>query len=598
MRRERLLDEYVPWLDYASDTVLLFRDGSAFCMFELEGQPWETADEQTVVYRRNQLEIALRNVATDGLIFHSLQCRGLADPKVYPDAPCRSGFARDLDSRYRAKLFDRSMWLNRLYLGLQLRPRHMGGEWFEELFAPRRRRQIEDETADNRIERLTRIAGILGEQLADYRPRLLRIVRRGRTLFSEIAEAVAFAMTGYWRAVPLTVGTAAAIFSEVFIVGPEAFEVRLPHASTWGACLGMREYPHMTWPGIFGATLSAGYRHTVFHAFRCLPAMDGQAIATRKQNRMRHAGDRALSQVAELDRAADEIASGRMMLGDHAFAFTLFADDQARLPEVIEQAWGDLSRGGVIVEREGPALEAALFSMIPGNFRLRPRPAAISSLNFASFAPLHNWPTGSERGFWGGPIAMFRTSGGTPYRFHLHVDGVGHCFVSGETGSGKTVWLGSMACFAERAGAQVVLWDKDRGLEALVRAAGGVYNRLIHDPRRGSGLAPLKRLSDSPDDVAFLAGLLRACMATPEPYNPSPEEERRLGVALRTVMALPREARSLGEVRAFLGTDRDGAGAAGEMVPGRRVRLGARQRVRSDRPRRRDDRLRSIGRSR
>lgn len=238
MTRERLLDEYVPWLDYANDSVVLFRDGSAFCMFELDGQSWETADEKTVVYRRDRLEVALRNMATDGLIFHSLQCRGLADPAVYPDAPCRSGFARDLDRRYRENLFDRAMWLNRLYLGLQLRPRHLGGEWFEEIFAPRRKRKIEDETPAYRIERLMRIAGILREQLEDYQPRLLGVVRRGRALFSEIAEAVAFAITGYWRAVPLTVGSAAAIFSEVFIVGQEAFEIRLPTRRPGGRASG------------------------------------------------------------------------------------------------------------------------------------------------------------------------------------------------------------------------------------------------------------------------------------------------------------------------------------------------------------------------
>ena len=561
-RRERLLKDYIPWLDYATDSVLLFNDGSAFLMFAVEGLPFETVEEELIWYQRDQLELALRNVATDGLIFHVLQCRGVADQSIYPGGSFRSAFAEALDFAYRERLFaGRFMWLNQTFLGLQMRPRRFGGEWLGEQIAQRRKKSTEDETPAERIDRLVRIAGILREHLKLYHPRLLRVVRRGRALFSEIAEAVAFALTGYWRAVPLTVHGAAAVFSERFIIGWESFELRMPHASAWGACLGMHSYPYMTWPGIFSKTLSAGYRHTLFHTFRCLNPTDGQAVATRKQNRMIYSGDRALSQVTELTQAADLIASGKMMMGDHGFALTLFVDDRARLPEVVEKAWGDLSSGGVLVEREDVALEAVLFSMIPGNFRLRGRPAAISSVNFTAFAPLHNFPAGARRGFWGEPIAMFRTSGGTPYAFHLHVDGVGHCFVSGETGSGKTTLLGFLICQSERAGAQVVLWDKDRGLETLVRAVDGIYNSLAHHPVHGSGLAPLRRLTNCPEDLSFLSGLMRACIATPEPYNLKPEEERRLAVGLQTIMALPPEERCLEELRAFLGTSRDGAGA-------------------------------------
>jgi type IV secretion system protein VirB4 len=228
---------------------------------------------------------------------------------------------------------------------------------------------------------------------------------------------------------------------------------------------------------------------------------------------------------------------------------------------VVQRAWGDMGCGGLKVERETVALEAVLASMIPGNFHLRGRQAAISSRNFAAFASLHNYPMGRRKGRWGDPIAVFRTSGGTPYLFHLHVDGVGNSFISGMTGAGKSVLVGFIVCQAERTGAQILLWDKDRGLEALVRHVGGAYLSLRNTPGLGAGLAPLKRLTDDADDMAFLSGLIRACVSTPAPYEWEPEEERRLGIALRYVMALPPEERSMEEVRCFLGTGRSGAGA-------------------------------------
>ena len=399
------------------------------------------------------------------------------------------------------------------------------------------------------------------EHLKAYNPRVLGIAKRGRFLFSEIGEAVTFALTGYWRQVPLTVTSASSIFSETIIVGHESFEIRMPHKSSWGACLGFDDFPYVTSPGMFEAFLSAGYRHTVFHAFRCLPAMDGEGLATRKQNRMRLAGDRALSQADELGRAADDIASNKMLIGEHAACLAVFTDDREKLTSVIQEAWSDFSGGGVKIERESISLEAVLFSMIPGNFHLRGRQAAVSSRNFAAFASMHNFPGGEAKGFWESPIGMARTSGGTPFLIQLHHGGVGNSFICGETGSGKTTYLGWLCCQAERAGAQVILWDKDRGLEAMVRALGGSYLSLTNEPGVGTGLAPLKRLTDSPEDLVFLSGLIRACISTPAPYDLTPEEDRRLGIALQHVMAGPEEDRSLTEVRAFLGNSRSGAGA-------------------------------------
>ena len=51
----------------------------------------------------------------------------------------------------------------------------------------------------------------------------------------------------------------------------------------------------------------------------------------------------------------------------------------------------------------------------------------------------------------------------------------GHTFICGPTGSGKTVFLGFCLCLLVKQGATQVVFDKDRGLEILVRALGGQY---------------------------------------------------------------------------------------------------------------------------
>ena len=153
---------------------------------------------------------------------------------------------------------------------------------------------------------------------------------------------------------------------------------------------------------------------------------------------------------------------------------------------------------------------------------------------------------------------LLRTTGGTPLRFHLHVNGVGNTFIFGETGSGKSSFLAFLVTQCERLGIQVVLWDKDRGLEIVTRAVGGRYLSL----RNPTGVAPLKALTDSADDIHHLAQLVRGMIVLRDGYVMTHEEDRRLFLGLRAIMALPPEDRWLGDLRAFLGVS---GGAGGRL---------------------------------
>ena len=88
-----------------------------------------------------------------------------------------------------------SMWWNQSFLVVHLSPR-VSGVYALNQFLPRRWRVASGGAPSARIDRLQRILGILTEELRDYRPRRLGIVERGRRFFSEIAEAVTFALTG------------------------------------------------------------------------------------------------------------------------------------------------------------------------------------------------------------------------------------------------------------------------------------------------------------------------------------------------------------------------------------------------------------------
>lgn len=567
--REREPDTYVPYLGHVSPGVVMLDDGSLLAMLALEGCAWELADADEVNARHAQRNILLRNLASDRLILSTHVVRSLTDGSEYPISTCRSAFARELDGHYRQRLADNRLFRNRLFLSAVLR--NAGGSESGNLFSLLSKLRSQRAAARPRVARpasievVENIVGTLIYELGAYGVARLGLREKAGVSFSEIGEALRLVLTGDDLPVPLVTGhLGGAIYTDRVIIGREAIEVRGPGGSTFAAAFGLREYPAHTWPGMFDAVLSAPYRCVLTQSFGFLDKQAAQAVMTRKQNQMMSAADKAASQTDALTEAADSLASNHFTMGSHHLSLVTFAHSMEALALVASSARRDLAESGAVVVREDLGLEAAYWAQLPGNMRLRTRPGAISSRNFSGMATFHNYPGGAAHGHWGEPLTVFRTTGGTPYRFHLHaptetVKDLGNVFVAGPAGSGKTTLVLFLLAMAERQDAQVVFFDKDRGGEILARAVGGTY--LVLPSGEPTGLAPLKALTDAPRDVAFLKGLVKTLVETPDAPL-APEEERRLELGLRSVFSLPPEERSFGELRAFLGqSDATGPGA-------------------------------------
>ncbi len=566
--REREPDTYVPYIGHASPGVLLLDDGSVLAIIRLDGAAFETTDPREVNARHAQRNLLLRNIASDRIVLYEHLVRSLADGSEYPTAQCSSAFARELDARYRERLASNRLFRNERFLSVLLRPVGSSGVTqgnIAALFARRKRGDRAREATPANLDAIGAVVATLLYELSAYGARQLGLRNAGGIMFSELAETLYLVLTGEHLPVPLVNGhLGGAIYTDRVIVGKEAIEIRGAGGSTFAAAFGLREYPASTWPGMFDAVLGAPYRLVLSQSFGFLSKQVAQDVMTRKQNQMVTARDKAASQTEALTEAADMLGSNAFVMGNHHLSLVTFADSLENLRSVAAHARRDLAESGAVVVREDLGLEAAYWGQLPGNMSLRTRPGAISSRNFAAMASLHNYPPGAANGHWGEPLTVFRTTGGTPYRFHLHaptetVKDLGSVFLAGPSGSGKTTLLLFLMAMAERQKAQVVFFDKDRGGEILARAVGGTY--LVLPSGEPSGLAPLKALSAKPGDVEFVKKLVRGLVVEPG-EKLQPEQERRLELGARAVLELPAEARSFGELRAFLGqSDPQGPGA-------------------------------------
>jgi len=558
-RRELRAARTLPYARHANPRVIALDTGALMLSFRLAGASFETADIRDLNDRHAKLNGAWRNLASDRLaIWHHL-VRRAADPPA--EGAFRSAFARDLDDAYRARLARDRNLQNELFVSLVLHPGREAAErtqaWVTRLIHASR---VDLETED--AIRLLEDAGqALVQHLARYRPEPLALYERDGLTFSAPMEMLRTILTGEFTRTPLVRGhLGEAIYTARVIFGREALEIRDVASARFGAILGIKEYPATTRPGLWDELLSAPFPLVASQSFSFLSKTSAQTVLTRKQNQMLSARDRAASQIEGLDAALDDLMSNRFVMGEHQASVVVYGDTPRRLSDHVARARAILADSGLVVAREDLGLEAAFWAQFPGNFALRLRPAAITSRNFASFAPFHTHPSGkSEGNHWGPAVTTLRTSAGSPYAFSFHVGDLGHTFICGPSGSGKTVVQNFMLAQLEKLGAQQVFVDKDRGAEIFVRACGGTYLTLT--PGQPTGFAPLKALADTPADRAFLGGLVRQ-MVRHGDRPLSPQEDAAIDAAVAALLPLPAPQRSFAALRSLLGQrDAGGIGA-------------------------------------
>jgi type IV secretion system protein VirB4 len=433
------------------------------------------------------------------------------------------------------------------------------------------------------LDACEKLSQTLSVSLARYEPAPLGSYRHGKTWYSSLLEYIGLLINGEWQRVPLRrMPLNQMLASTRLMFGTETIEYRSAAETRVGAMLGIKEYPTPTTVGMYNRLLSAPISFVLTQSFTFLAKATGQSLLQRQYNRMANAGDFAISQAAELKDAMDALTSNEFVMGDHHFSLQVMAEvtapddpsDGSRLRALndgVALARSLLADTGMLVAREDLALEAAFWAQLPGNFPVRPRKSPITSRNLAAMAPFHNFPMGrSKDNHWGDALALLITSARSPYYFSLHASDptdseggsrkdTGHTLICGPTGSGKTVFIGFLIAMLVRQGVTQVVFDKDHGLEILVRALGGEYFALKSGVP--TGFNPLQ-LPVTPSNVEFLKTWLRELCAAHAPAAASPNwvsEEADLDQALRGTLALDAPARRLSRLVEFLDpTDPEG----------------------------------------
>jgi type IV secretion system protein VirB4 len=537
LARETDWREYLPYRGHLNEQVILLTDGSLMTTLELDGFAFESASAEDVNSMRHRLNALWRNVSHEQLTLTVVVRRRQVD--AFPESSFTNRFCRSLNEAYRARVEGDRLYRNRLTLTL--------------VWMPVRQLGKKSVSYDHDVE-----LKLLEERVANILAMLqpLGIRRCGVTavagvLFCEQSHLLHELLGGVSPVVPVTRGSVSgAVYSDRLIFRGETAEIRLPDKSRYAALLAYKEYPNTTMSGMLNELMATDCELTVVQTFRFLGKSAGREALSLQQKQMVSANDKAISQVVELSQAMDDLEGNRWVLGEHNMSVAVFGATTKRLSDDVAAVRAAMLNGGSVVVREDMGLESSWWAQLPGCGRHRLRSAVVTSDNFAALAPFHSYPVGRADGnAWGPAVTMFRTVAGSPFYFSFHAPDLGNSLIVGPSGSGKTVAMNFLLAQAQKHGADTVCFDKDRGMDVFIRAAGGRYFPLKSGV--STGFAPLKAVAFDESGCSFLSKWLVMLAGK----SLSVEEEAMLAQAVAMLADVPVEHRSFGALRVYLHND-------------------------------------------
>jgi len=561
---------HIPYTSHVTEQIVKTYNGYVMA-FKLSGIGFENADDDQLNNWHERLNVFYRNISKPNISIWQTVIRHREN--TYPDGQFEPGFAHNLNEKYKQRIAQETLMVNDIYVAIVYRPqpgkigktamnflRHINSDALKQ----------EQEEA---LEECHKLQQHVSASLSRYDPEPLGIYQQGAHCFSSLLEYFGLLINGEWQRVLLPRSPLNEVLATTrLLFGSEAMEYRTTTETRVAAFLGIKEYPTPSIVGMFNPLMSVPFSFVLTQSFTFINKAVAQNLLGHQYNRMVNVGDLAISQSEELKSALDQLSSNEFVMGDHHFSLQVQADvfegvkeaeNLSRLRELnnnVALAKTILGDTGMTVAREDLAIEAAFWAQLPGNFALRPRLSPITSRNFSAMAPFHNFPVGRATGnHWGDAMAVLVSNAKSNYYFSLHASDpkdptggskkdVGHTSIYGQVGSGKTVLIGFLVCMNRKLDVTQVIFDKDYGLEILIRALGGCY--LAIQNKKKTGFNPLQ-LDSTPGNTEFMSQWLQQLAKNPN--RPlTVRESKDLEKSLQGTLALEQKYRRLSRLIEFL----------------------------------------------
>jgi type IV secretion system protein VirB4 len=548
------ISEFIPLSSHVAPTVVKTTGGDFLLTWHLQGLPFVGREDWELEHRHNTFNRLLQTLRAPDFVnvafwVHDIRRRR----QLTSRSRFGQRFNQEVCDQYMDMLSAQRIMQNELYLTMLYRP-VVAGKRLMDKSSDVVKLQAEQDQA---VATLLEMAGNVEAVIRDYAPyRMGMYEAKNGQVFSETLEFFGYLLNRIDEPVPVLsapVKDYLPVSRHMFSAKTGDFVVSTPHGiNHFGAILNIKEYADGTYPGVLNGLKYLDFEYVITHSFSPMGRQDALKVLDRTKGMMISSGDKAVSQIIELDQAMDQLSSGNFVLGEYHFIIAVYADSQEKLSHNIAATRAELSNAGFVSTKEDLAVTSAFYSQLPANWRYRTRLANVSSLNFLGLSPLHNFATGKPHNNpWGDCVTTLQTTNGQPYYFNFHAThpsenslgekAIANTMVIGKSGTGKTALINFLLSQVQKyePSPTIFFFDKDRGAEIFVRACGGRY--LALENGLPTGFNPFQ-CGASESNVQFLADLIKV-LAGKREY--SAREEDDIYRAVASMLDTPMHLRSM-----------------------------------------------------
>ena len=564
IKSERKASRHINITGHFDEKTLIDKDNRLIKIFELTGIDSFTKsslDLDILKSRRNSL---FKTIDSSYAIY-TWTIRNKADE--LPQGEFNQHFAKNLNEKYKKSLIDSNLFQNRIYLALISKaPEGKINKTFNFIkklshcYNQKLKEDYLKKTHANMIQMTSRFLNVFKY----YGIRELGLIKKQFNddpyYLSEPLEIVAELLNAKKTTVRLMQTDA----DKTVLKNRPFFNARLgliefryfDHAKKFGAVISLKDYTNGTHAGLLDSIDKLPIEMIITQSYRFFDAHTSKKALKNQQKDFAQISDESKSQTAQLSNSLDEAASGEAGFGLHHLSIMCLSDTQQNLNQHVGNIIAKFSDMDISCVREDISVELGFWAQLPGNFSYIFREAPISTKNLSGFVSFDNDAVGKKNNnHWGEALTILETISGGEYFFNHHYKEVGNTLIFGSMGSGKTLLKGFLITQSLKFGGKRVIFDKDRGLEILVRALGGKYEIL--KPGIPTNFNPCK-LKETQANKNFLNQLFKK-MLTIHGQSFDEYEAEIINKVVERIFMLPESQRQLQHIAPYFGVKTKGS---------------------------------------
>ncbi len=435
--------DFIPIACHYDKHTAITKNGELFQTIKIHGTYSQVVRDNIVNLRSIIRDAIRKNVKSDHFAFwiHTIsRKKNLDDSSPYPNI-----FSANLHNIWRDKNYWHDKFVNTLYISIVYHKPDIkisSLDAFMNSLSFNILEQFHIKAFENMASVLNNTVESIVNDLKDFGVHRLGIIEYGENdMHSEIVFFLRSIVNLNASPMPIPIKDYSfSLSTHNYVIGNNQMQVRDPHGLTFASILSLKEYHEISeeymeeltrLPVEFIAT-EVFYFSTKAESIKDLVYTDYILGVSDSKDMLDYTGIKDMMTASE----------NPTEFCKHQINIMLMNSDTHALESSVLVFSKNLSSKGIMHVIEDINLEQTFWSQMPGNFSFLRRIEPVLSNKIASFASLHNFPSGDAKGFWGNAITILRTEKGSPYFMNFHdTRNIGHGCIFSFPESGKTVLM-------------------------------------------------------------------------------------------------------------------------------------------------------------